>query len=403
MIVGCAVVLAVALLNSSAARHLPAPVRVLVPSVGWFIVNLAIARGPFVWYACSLAVQGVFATLFIMTIGFKSDLLSRAFIFPFMATAMGAWAKEFIPPVSTWATLAVAGLQLWSIVGGLIMLGCFPANVMQVLEQQDFRNRRVKAAAHNLIRKKDKVVDLHTVVSADKKLHLQTLVVKQSYETSRWIIYCGGNAEFLENTINDIHVIADALKAHAVLFNPRGIGYSTGYITMLGDVVEDTASVAAHYIEAEKIDEKNLLFFGHSIGAAAAAEVVARCHPQASLVVDRAFSAMSDAAVAFSYLTPKATKKLFPCFVGDLCTIDSWNNIKHNRKLILYSKLDEIIKYDVASIARLPQFQADGADADKTLELAGTPPSYHNCLLNAYENYEAVCARMNKFFVAKKD
>ncbi|KPA86276.1 hypothetical protein ABB37_00503 [Leptomonas pyrrhocoris] len=402
MIVEPFVALLVAAGNSSAARYLPAMMRVLVPSFGWFAINLAIARGPFVWYGCSLAVQGVFATVFVTTIGFKSDLITRAFIFPFLATAMAGGAKDFIPPMSGWTTAIVTLLQLWSVMGGLIMLACYPGNIMQVIEQQKFRNRRVKMAARDLA-KKDKIVEVQTVPSSDKKLSLQTLVVKQSYETSRWVVYCGGNAEFLENTIIDIHVIADALKAHAVLFNPRGIGYSSGFITMLGDVVEDTASVAQYYVEKEKIDEKNLVFFGHSIGGAAAAEVVAQCHPQASLVVDRSFSAMSDAAVAFSYLTPKVTKKLFPLFAGDLRTIDAWNSIKHNRKLIFYSKQDEIIKYDVSSIARLPQFQMDGADAAKTVELLGTPPSFHNCLLSAFDNYEAVCAHMNKLFVEKKD
>lgn len=402
MIVGPLIVLLVAVCNSSAARHLPATARIVVPSLGWFVTNLAIARGPFVWYACSLAIQGVFATLLFTTIGFKSDLITRAFIFPFLVTAIAGWAKEVIPPFSGWVTAAVTVLQLWSIVGGLIMLACYPGNIMQVLEQQDFRNRRVRAAAKSQL-KKDKKVSIHTVTSSDKKLNLQTLVVRQPYETSRWVFYCGGNAEFLENTINDIHVIADAVQAHAVLYNPRGIGYSTGFITLLGDVVEDAASVAQHYAEKEKIDERNMLFFGHSIGGAAAAEVVARSFPQAALVVDRSFSAMSDAAVAFSYLTPKVTRKLFPLFVGDLRTIDAWNSIKHNRKLILYSKQDEIIKYDIGSIARLPQFQPDGADAEKVVELVGTPPSYHNCLLNAYENTDEVAARMGKLFVEKKD
>lgn len=392
----------VVLCNSPAVRHLPPFMRMLLPSVGWFVTNLAIARGPFVWYACSLAIQGVFATLLFTIVGFKSDLITRSLIFPFLVTAMAGWAKDFIPPISRLATAAVTALQLWSVVGGLIMLACYPGNIMQVLEQQEFRNRRVKAAVRNVV-KKDKKVDVNTVVSLDGKLHLQTLVVRQSYETPRWLLYCGGNAEFLENTISDIHVIADALQAHAVLYNPRGIGYSTGFITMLADIVEDAASVARYYIDKEKIDERHLIFFGHSIGGAAAAAVVARCHPQASLIVDRSFSTMSDAAIAFSYLTPKATTKLFPYFAGDLRTIDAWNSITHHRKLLLYAKQDEIIKYDVASMARLPQFHAGGADADKVVELVGTPPSYHNCLLNAFDNFEEVSARMGKLCADKKE
>jgi hypothetical protein len=402
MLAGTVTLLLIAAFNICPSRYLHPIVGIMVPSLGWFVANLSIARGPFVWYACSLAVQGVFATLLFATIGLKSDLITRAVICPFLATAATGWAKEFIPPVSGWCTTAVTLIQLWSILGGIIMLACYPGNIMQVLEQQDFRNRRLRAAAKN-IHKKDKKVELLTVPSPSNKITLQTLMVKQSYETSRWVIYCGGNAEFLENTIADIHVIADTVQAHAVLFNPRGIGYSTGFITQLGDLVEDTASVARHYVDKEKIEERNLLFFGHSIGAACAAEVVARCFPQASVVVDRGFSAMSDAAVAFSYLTPKVTRALFPFFVGDLRTIDAWNSIQHNRKLILYSKQDEIIQYNLGCMARLPQFQKDGADAEKVVELVGTPPSYHNCLLNAYDNTDEVFARINKLFVKNKD
>ncbi|AYU83084.1 hypothetical protein, conserved [Leishmania donovani] len=398
MIFGSALVLVVAALNSSANRYLPAKLKLLAPSVGWFIMNLFIARGPLVWYVCSLAIQGLFATLLFMTIGFKSDLVSRVVILPFLSTAMAAWMKEVLPSVGVWTTVAVTFMQLWSILGGIIILACYPANILQVLEQQDARNRRVRAVARTLVRKKDKSVDVCMVPSLDGKTELQTLAVKQAYETSRWIVYCGGNAEFLENSLNDIHVISDALKAHAILYNPRGIGFSTGYLSQLGELVEDVAAVARAYIEKERIDENNLLFFGHSIGGGTAAQVVAECYPHASLVLDRTFSSMSDAAVAFSYLTPKVTRKVFPWFVGDLHTLAGWDNIRHNRKLVLYSKQDEVIKFDISSIARLPQFQKDGADADKAVELFGAPPSYHNSLLSAFDNYEEVCVRMSKMF-----
>ncbi|KAG5492156.1 hypothetical protein GH5_01063 [Leishmania sp. Ghana 2012 LV757] len=398
MIFSSALVLIVAAINSSASRYLPGKLKLLAPSIGWFITNLFIARGPFVWYACSLAIQGLFAALLFMSLSFKSDLVTRVIILPFLATALASWVKEIVPPVGGWTTVAVTLVQLWSILGGLIIHACYPANILQILEQQDVRNRRVRAVARTLVRKKEKSVDVRMVPSLDGKSQLQTLVVKQAFETSRWIMYCGGNAEFLENSLNDIHVISDALKAHAILYNPRGIGYSTGYVSQLGEFVEDAAAVARAYINEEKIDEKHLLFFGHSIGGGTAAQVVARCYPHASLVVDRTFSSMSDAAVAFSYLTPNVTRRMFPWFVGDLDTLAGWDKVKHNRKLVLYSKHDEVIKFDISSIARSQQFQKDGADADKAIELAGAPPSYHNSLLCAFDNYEEVCARMSKLF-----
>ncbi|GET92797.1 hypothetical protein, conserved [Leishmania tarentolae] len=398
MIFGSVLVLVVAAINSSANRFLPSKLKLFAPSVGWFIINLSIAQGPLVWYMCSLSIQGLFATLLFMALGFKSDLVSRAIILPFLVTAMAAWAKEVLPSVGAWTTVLVTFTQLWSILGGIIMHACYPANILQVIEQQDVRSRRVRSVARTLVQKKDKSVDVCMVPSLDGKTELQTLVVKQPYETLRWIVYCGGNAEFLENTLNDVHVISDSLKAHIILYNPRGIGFSTGYLSHLGELVEDVAAVARSYIEKEKIDERNLLFFGHSIGGGTAAQVVAECYPNASLVLDRTFSSMSDAAVPFSYLTPKATRKVFPWFVGDLHTLRGWVSIKHNRKLVLYSKQDEVIKFEVSSIARLPQFQKDGADADKAVELLGAPPSYHNSLLSAFDNYEEVCERMSGMF-----
>lgn len=400
MLIGAALVAAVTLLNTIGRRYVPSKLRVFIPSVGWFLINVSIARGEFVWYACSLAIQGLFATLLFMTLGFKSDLVSRAIIFPFLVTAMAGWAKEVLPPIGKTATLALTAVQVWEVISGIVLLACYPACIMQVLEQQDARNRRVRAVARTLMRKKDKNVDVRLVPALDGKHELQTLVIRQGAETTRWCVYCGGNAEFLENTINDIHVISDAIKANVVLFNPRGIGYSTGNVSRLEDFVEDTVAVAKDYIAKEKIEEKNLLFFGHSIGAGAAAQAVGNHFPQASLVVDRSFSSMADAAVPFSYLTPNATRKVFPLCVGKLDTVAGWDKIKHNRKLLLYAKEDEIIKYDISSAARLPQFQKDGADASKVVELLGAPPSYHNSLLSAFENYEEVSNRMNKLFSA---
>ncbi|KAG5492701.1 hypothetical protein JKF63_01281 [Porcisia hertigi] len=398
MIVGSAVVLFVAAINSCASRYFPPVLRLFLPSIGWFITNLFVARGPLVWYACSLAMQGLFATVFFLSIGWKSHLITRAIILPFLATAMAFGAKSFLPPIGGWTTLAVTLVQLWSILGGIIIHACFPANLLQLVEQQAARDHRLRAAARTLVLKKDKSVDAWVVPSLDGKLELQTVVVKQGYETSRWVIYCGGNAEFLENSLSDINVISDTLSAHAILYNPRGIGYSTGYVSQLSDLVEDAAAVARAYIERDKIDEEHLLFFGHSIGGGVAAQVVAECFPRAPLVVDRSFSSMSDAAVAYSYLTPNVTRRLFPCFVGDLRTLDWWGRIKHNNKLLLYTKQDEIIKYHIASIARHPQFQKGGLDADRAVELLGTPPSFHNSLLNTFDNYEEACGRMRKMY-----
>ncbi|CAM43487.1 conserved hypothetical protein [Leishmania braziliensis MHOM/BR/75/M2904] len=398
MIFSSALVFLVAVINSSANRYLPAKLKLLAPSIGWFITSVFIARGPFVWYACSLTIQGLFATLLFMTLGFTSSLALRAIIFPFLATAAAAWAKKVLPPVEAWATASIALVQIWSTFGGLIIHACYPANILQILEQQGERNRRVRSVAGTLVRKQGKSVEGRTVPSLDGKSTLQTLVVKQAYTTPRWVLYCGGNAEFLENSLKDIHVISDALKAHAILYNPRGIGYSTGYLSHLGEFVEDAAAVARAYIEEEKIDEKHLLFFGHSIGGGTAAQVVAECYPHASLVLDRTFSSMSDAAVAFSCLTPTVTRMIFPWFVGNLHTLVGWDKIKHSRKLVLYSQHDEMINFSISSIARHSQFQKGGADADKVVELLGAPPSYHNSLLNTFDNYEEVCLRMNWLF-----
>lgn len=277
------------------------------------------------------------------------------------------------------------------------MLACYPGTLMQILEHQEIRRRRFRSAIQNS--KKDNTVEMLLAKAPEAGGVICVATIKQTYKTNRWVVYCVGNAECLENTISEVSAIGNGLKANMMLFNHRGIGRSSGYLSCLDDLVKDAVVAVQFLIKRENIaDGKSILFFGHSIGGAVAAQVVSQCCPMASLVVDRSFSSLADAAVAHSLFTPRVTRAIFPLLVGNLDTLSAWNCIEHDRKRILYVSGDEIIPYKVASIARLAQFQAGGKDFSKVLQLQGTPSSLHNSSLNAFENYADVLASMEQIF-----
>lgn len=387
MLVASSVALLVGLVtHTSATRLFPASLKVLGPSLGWFLTSLVLRRGCLPAYAVGLAVQGVLASVLYVRFGTTAALLIRIVYAPLLSAALAGLVGGFVPSgvVGKGAALVLLALQLWSLIGGSIMLACYPATVLQAMEPQAQRESGYRLYARSLIDDEDKKV-IRRQVPGPRGVVLDAVAIKQPFETEKWVLYFGGNAEFLENTVDDISVIGDGLKANMILFNHRGIGRSTGYVSQVSDLVEDGMAVAQHFIQHERINPKLLVLFGHSIGGGVAAQVAARCLPESPLVIDRSFSTLSDAAAVFSPFTPSVTRKLLPFFVGDLDSVEAWNAIAHRKKIIMYARADEIIRFDVSSIARLTQFSHGGPDEDRVYELhAAHVQTWHNSLLSAF-------------------
>ncbi|CAD2222516.1 Chlamydia CHLPS protein (DUF818)/Serine aminopeptidase, S33, putative [Angomonas deanei] len=381
------------IVNFKGVRLLPQGVECAAPALGWLCSAVLLRARSTRFFVAALTVQSIGAALCARNQYTKKSLLAlRMFYLPLCSSFLSLGLGHLMPRVSPYALSTALISQSWAALGGLVVLMCYPATIFNITETQEIREARF-ASATRLLESCDMSVHRHLISSTITGRHIDSVTVRRRQRTDRWVVYVGGNAEIFEDTVDDVGTMGDQIKSNFILLNPRGIGRSTGFVSQVSDLVEDTAAVVKHYVETESIDQRKLLFIGHSIGGGIAAEVVAKCFPDASLVLDRTFSSLSDAAVCFSPLTPWLTKIVIPVLIGDLKTMEHWEKINHKRKVIIFSKRDEILKFDACSPARL------SLDENTDLiELHGqNVASWHNCPFKSFREKDEIYAKINEF------
>lgn len=385
-----------ALVHLSGHRVATPKARLAMSTVGFSITMLKFWNTLSVVPALIVVVQWIFAFEGYKRFGLSSIIPQRLLYLPLISSSIAALCAVQLKVTSKTATIIVAALQLWSMFGGAVMLASFPASVLSIITPQSDRDRLRQKVEEHLLRGGMTVERM--MVHANGVVLDSTAVIRKA-STSRWLFYSGGNGELLENSMAEVSMLASQLNANAILFNPRGVGHSTGYVSHVSDLVEDATAVALHYSAHYRIDPLQLLLFGHSIGGGIVAELASRHFTVSPVVIDRSFSKLSDAAAVFSPFSAGFTKFLFPYLVGDLDTMEGWSRLNHSRKMVIYSREDEVVSFSCASIARLSAFQSGGADCGKAIELhAHTAVSWHNSNLNGFHEKDALYESMQKLF-----
>lgn len=76
----------------------------------------------------------------------------------------------------------------------------------------------------------------------------------------------------------------------------RGYGRSTGPLPSEAQVYDDAVSAWTYLVHVRRIDPRRVVIYGHSLGAAVAAELALRRAPACGVVLDSAFTSMADIA-----------------------------------------------------------------------------------------------------------
>lgn len=381
-----------------APRVLPVPLNSVAPSLGWFATMTILWNSSRLCSSIFLIIQAIASSQVYSQFGTSSPILRRVFFLPLLSSSLAAFSAFLLQHKHNYTVALISCIQLWSILGGLIVAACFPVSVLTALTPQSERDQ-VKARAVDLLTNGGFIV--HTPSAEDSSgIVLDTITVMTKEPSDRWVLYCGGNGEFLETSVASFATFSTSLKANVILFNPRGVGRSTGYVWDMGNLADDAVAVVNYYVKHFNVNPKRLLLFGHSIGGGVVAKLGAERFPDSPVFIDRSFSKLSDAAVNFSPFSPEITRKIFPHLVGDLDSIGYWNQIQHNKKLVAFAKKDEIIVYSTSSLARLSQFSKGGGDEGKAIELHGRNVlSWHNSPLSVFEESEEILARLNSFLM----
>lgn len=293
---------------------------------------------------------------------------------------------------------AILCAQAWSFLSGFAMVACYPNLLWPLSTSLSDLDANLEGNS-TLLADETGCTITRNEVKQEWGLSLDTVEVLMPHATSKWVLYLQGNGERMEEAIYEVGKMAAALSANAIVFNPRGVGRSTGYPLRVSNFVEDAAAVARFYMQKHDISEEFFLLYGHSFGGGVAGELAKHHFSQAPLVIDRSFSTLRDAASSVVPYVGMASTLL----VGDLSAIGGWNHVCHQRKLIIFSRKDNVISFEKASIARLPQFGQNREDAMKAVELT-TPwgVQWHNSPIRCFNEGTDLLCRISELFPASE-
>jgi len=175
-----------------------------------------------------------------------------------------------------------------------------------------------------------------------------------------------GNGETVDATSSYLHFFAD-LGITSYSFDYRGYGRSTGWPSESG-LYQDAEAVLKFVIDNEKINAKNLVILGNSIGTAIAAEVATKFKPHA-LVLLAPYKSLTDVVQARPIVG-----LLTPFLMYDLPTADYVSNLQSTCLIVSRGLNDHIISPESSKLV----FEAYKGTGYK--ELIDTANAGHNNL-----------------------
>lgn len=192
----------------------------------------------------------------------------------------------------------------------------------------------------------------------------------------RFILFVGGNFQKYEEWLWFFDMYAQEAGAGFMAFNFRGVGRSEGAVRCAGDLVNDVSACVDFLLARPAVTPEKVVLHGFSIGGAVAALYLGSDDaPPLALVSDRSLRTLPHTAYAIfrgppSQLKPsqstrercRARLRCWVLAVGsclavlalrmlgwDMAAEDAWEGIK-GRKVVLYHRMDHVIKYEAASL-----------------------------------------------------
>lgn len=159
-------------------------------------------------------------------------------------------------------------------------------------------------------------------------------------EAERTILFFHGNGGNVTSNFARIE-IAKQMKYNIVLFDYRGYGKSTGVISKEEDLYTDSKAVYDYVVNKQKVEPRNLVFWGQSLGGAVATEMAKRYWVNA-LIIESSFTSVENIMPSlFRYTVPSFLLKY------KFETISKLRNMR-SVVIILHSTEDEMIPFSNA-------------------------------------------------------
>jgi len=197
-------------------------------------------------------------------------------------------------------------------------------------------------------------IDFKELTIGTNKLNCWWIPVKaeQVKGAVKTVIFCHGNAGNISNRLDTVNFYHNVMNCNLMIFDYSGYGKSGGKV---GEEAcyKDSQEVYDYVVKSLKIDPKNVVIHGRSLGGAVAVDLAVnkKC---AGLVMESTFTSVPDMA---DDMVP-----IFPIqwFVSiDFDSLDKVDKLKVP-VLLIHSKADEVIPYKMGEAlfkkAKKPKF-----------------------------------------------
>lgn len=151
------------------------------------------------------------------------------------------------------------------------------------------------------------------------------------------VLFCHGNAGNIAYRYPDLQMLTKEMRVSVFAFDYRGYGRSEGIPNEKG-LLLDARAARQWLAQRERIDEKEIVLFGRSLGGGVAVDLAAKDGAQA-LILESTFTSLPEAANNFLPLSPGLLM---------LSRFDSINKIVdyHGPVIIAHGTQDKLIPFE---------------------------------------------------------
>jgi fermentation-respiration switch protein FrsA (DUF1100 family) len=156
-------------------------------------------------------------------------------------------------------------------------------------------------------------------------------------ESTKTVLFFHGNAGNISHRLETINIYNN-LGLDFLIFDYRGFGISTGKPSEQGTYL-DADTVWKYLVEERKLEPKDIIIAGRSLGGGVAAELAKKTHP-AMLILESTFTSMTEVSAKHYPFMP----------TGLIVNHEYETNLKlkdiHCPIVFAHSKNDEVIPYE---------------------------------------------------------
>lgn len=169
---------------------------------------------------------------------------------------------------------------------------------------------------------------------------------KESPKDAKYIVVFNGMGDLYEKHLESLDKLAQDTGFHLVGFNYRGVGESQGKANSGKDLIQDGQSVVESLLN-KGISADNILFYGHSMGAAVAAGVYDDMDHKGPIISESSFSSFSK---AISSKKGKISEIAVKALQWDFKNNKIIKKIDSDKRAVVVNRRDPTVRYQEASL-----------------------------------------------------